>query len=52
MAVQVVPAAGMPVTVKLAERSPPAGCGLLVTVPSRQLRLTLTEPELPSLNTL
>ena len=36
---------------KLAVRSPPAGCGLLVTVPSRQLRLTLTSLGLPSLNT-
>src|SRR5712692_2095286 len=51
-AVQVVPAAGMPVTVKLAGLAPLAGCGLLVTVPATQPRLTLTVAGLLSLKTL
>ena len=54
MAVQAVPAAGMPVTVKTAGLSelPVAGCGELVTVPAPQESLTLTVLGLLSLKCL
>jgi hypothetical protein len=54
VAVQAVPAAGMPVTVKMAGVSglSEAGCGELVTLPAPQERLTLTALGLLSLKCL
>jgi hypothetical protein len=51
-AVQEVPTAGMPVTLKTAGTAPLASCGLFVTVPAPQTRLTETVAGLWSLKTL